>query len=88
MKALKVTAFVLISIVLGDLLARYIDRQPVEMPWLTGSAQWILRIISPENIHNPDTVEFVSGIVLLALSTIGAGIALYAAVKLMRAQFR
>jgi hypothetical protein len=83
-KALRVGAFVLLTLVLGDVLARCLSGLPFEAPALTGSAQWLLRTLSPADVHNPDTVELIAGVLLLTASATLVAIVLWIAVRILR----
>lgn len=78
MKALRIVAFVIVTVALGDVLARCIDSLPVESPVLVGAAQWVLGMVDANDMHNPDTVAFVAGVLLLAASMVVVGLLLYA----------
>jgi hypothetical protein len=65
------------TVVLGDLLARYVANLPVEWPWLTGSIAYVLHALNLVQYDNPDDMFDLAGLVILFACLIIAGAAVW-----------
>jgi hypothetical protein len=84
-RAALVIARVVLAIVLGDLLARYIASLPYEMSPLTDSIRFALRAFGQTQLDNPDDIETLALVVILLASIGVAALAVWLATRGLRA---
>ncbi|MFL9898567.1 hypothetical protein PQR71_10415 [Paraburkholderia fungorum] len=84
-KIAHVAVYVVVVIVLGDLLARYIAALPYELSPLTDSIRFVLRTAGLSQLDNPDDIETLALAVILLVSFICVSLVLWLSIRSVRA---
>lgn len=77
----RMVLYVVATVVLGDLLARYIAGLPYEMLPLTDSIQSVLRAVGLNRLDNVDDLETLALVFILLASIVATGLILILAVR-------
>ncbi|MGQ7934684.1 hypothetical protein [Paraburkholderia sp. D1E] len=77
----RITLFVVATVVLGDLLARYVAGLPYEMTPLTDSIQFVLRAVGLNRLDNVDDMETLTLVFILLASIVAVALILWLAIR-------
>lgn len=84
-KVARIAAYVVVVLVLGDLLARYIAALPYELSPLTDSIRFFLRAFGLTQLDNPDDIETLALVVILLASVLIVWFVLWLVIRSARA---
>jgi hypothetical protein len=84
-KSAHIALYVVVAVVLGDLLARYIAGLPYEMTPLTDSIEFVLRVLGFKQLDNVDDMEMVTLIFILLASIVATAVVIWLAIRGSRA---
>jgi hypothetical protein len=76
-----IALYAVATVVLGDLLARYIAGLPYEMAPLTDSIRFVLGAVGLKRLDNVDDLETLALIFILLASIVATGLILMLAVR-------
>lgn len=77
----RMVLYVVATVVLGDLLARYIAGLPYEMTPLTDSIQFVLRALGLRQLDNVDDMETLTLIFILLASIAATAVVIWLAIR-------
>lgn len=77
----RVAVYVVVTVVLGDLLARYIAGLPYEMTPLTDAIQSVLRALGLRQLDNVDDMETLTLIFILLASIASTAVVIWLAIR-------
>ncbi|MDE1012269.1 MAG: hypothetical protein OSB38_42090 [Paraburkholderia fungorum] len=80
-KSAHIALYVVVAVVLGDLLARYIAGLPYEMTPLTDSIEFVLRVLGFKQLDNVDDMEMVTLIFILLASIVATAVVIWLAIR-------
>lgn len=80
-KSAHIALHVVVAVVLGDLLARYIAGLPYEMTPLTDSIEFVLRVLGFKQLDNVDDMEAVTLIFILLTSIVATAVVIWLAIR-------
>jgi hypothetical protein len=78
MRVLRYGFNVMVTLVMGTLLARYVANLPVEWPWLTGSIRFVLGLFNVHAYDNPDDMFDLASVVIFFVCVIIVGLVVWA----------
>lgn len=84
-KVARIATYVVVVLVLGDLLARYIATLPYELSPLTDSIRFFLRTFGLKQLDNPDDMETLALAVILLASVLIVWFVLWLVIRSARA---
>ena len=77
----RIALYLVATVVLGDLLARYIAGLPYEISPLTDSIQFVLRVVGLQQLDNVDDMETLTLVFILLASIVATGLVLWLAIR-------
>lgn len=77
----RIALYFVVTVVLGDLLARYITGLPYEISPLTDSIQFVLRAVGLQRLDNVDDMETLTLVFILLASIVATGLILLLAIR-------
>ncbi|WP_406869741.1 hypothetical protein [Paraburkholderia fungorum] len=80
-KSAHIALCVVVAVVLGDLLARYIAGLPYEMTPLTDLIEFVLRVLGFKQLDNVDDMETVTLIFILLASIVATAVVIWLAIR-------
>lgn len=80
-KSAHIALYVVVAVVLGDLLARYIAGLPYEMAPLTDSIEFVLRVLGFKQLNNVDDMGTVTLIFILLASIVATAVVIWLAIR-------
>jgi hypothetical protein len=83
-KIARVAVYVVMVIVLGDLLARYVAALPYELSPLTDSIRFVLRTVRVSQLDNSDDIETLALAAILIASFIFVSLVLWLVIRSTR----
>ncbi|PMS36879.1 hypothetical protein B0G57_10541 [Trinickia symbiotica] len=84
MKLVRYSANVLVTIVIGGVLSRYVSGLPYEFPPLPASIAFVMRKLGIDTVKNADDVETIGLLVIIVASFIVAAVLVWALNRLLR----
>jgi hypothetical protein len=80
-KSAHIALYVVVAVVLGDMLARYIAGLPYEVIPLTDSIEFVLRVLGFKQLDNVDDMETVTLIFILLASIAATAVVIWLAIR-------
>ncbi|MFM0009681.1 hypothetical protein PQR46_07435 [Paraburkholderia sediminicola] len=77
----RIVLYLVATVVLGDLLARYIAGLPYEMTPLTDSIQFVLHAVGLKRLDNVDDMETLALVFILLASIVAVAVVLWLAIR-------
>ncbi|MCF1492063.1 hypothetical protein GOZ83_22020 [Agrobacterium vitis] len=84
MAILRIGSNILITLVLGLLLARWTTTLPYEFPWLTAGIAAAMRVLGIDTVENADDTETLGLLVIIVACVFIAAVAVTLANLLLR----